>query len=71
MKTQPGCLVTCTEDSVKQLILALDEVHHFVIADLDRYHVFIDASRADLVRSEVDRILGANINNPSAGDSMP
>jgi hypothetical protein len=63
MNIQKGCLLTCTEDSVKQIVLYLDTIHHFILYDLDRYHVLIDSSKAKFVQSEVERILNTNINN--------
>lgn len=60
MHIQKGCLLTCSEDSVKQIILHLDATHHFILSDLDRYHVFIDESKAKFLQKEIERIIRSN-----------
>ncbi|KAJ3303729.1 hypothetical protein HDV03_003602, partial [Kappamyces sp. JEL0829] len=46
--------------SVKSIILDLDAQLKFVIDDLDETHLFIDASKVEMVRSELENILEEN-----------
>ena len=52
-----GLLLTCSDESIKQILLHLDSKHNFIIEDIDEKNVFIDPSRYDFVNKEVERIL--------------
>lgn len=56
-----GLLLTCSDDSVKQIVLHLDSRHNFIVEDLDDTHVFIEPSKYEFVRSEVEKILSENM----------
>lgn len=52
-----GMLLTCSDESIKQIVLHLDSKHNFVIEDIDDKNLFIDSSRYEFVNKEVERIL--------------
>lgn len=52
-----GLLLTCSDESIKQIVLHLDSKHNFIIEDIDEQHLFIDPAKYEFVSNEVNRIL--------------
>ncbi len=54
-----------SDASIHEILLKINQSLHFIIEDLDANHVFIDESKIDLVRAEVDKRLSENVYSPS------
>ena len=58
--TRSECAPDSQDESIKQILLFLDERLHFIIEDVDALHVFMDAAQYPLVMSEMEKILAEN-----------
>jgi TFIIH basal transcription factor complex TTD-A subunit len=61
-----GILVEC-DPAIKQFILHLDQVHSFVLKDLDETHLMVDASVGTLIEEELDKLADKNTFVPIEG----
>ncbi|EIN05464.1 nucleotide excision repair TFIIH subunit [Punctularia strigosozonata HHB-11173 SS5] len=59
MKAIKGVLLTC-DSAVKQILLTMNERWHFIIEDLDDFHVVIKADEEYRVRRELETELEKN-----------
>ncbi|ORY83790.1 TFIIH subunit TTDA/Tfb5, partial [Protomyces lactucae-debilis] len=61
-RAQAGVLIECSDPTVKQLILKLDEQagHTILLEDLDAYRILVTKNQVDHVRRELDRLLEEN-----------
>ena len=51
----------CSDTAVREIILDLDNQHHFIIEELDNEHMFIDSSMLEFVQEQVGRVLEVNV----------
>jgi TFIIH basal transcription factor complex TTD-A subunit len=54
-----GILVEC-DPAIKQFILHLDQVHSFVLKDLDETHLLVDPAVGNLIEEELDTLADKN-----------
>jgi len=59
MKATRGVLLTC-DVAVKQILLVKDQQQHFIMEDLDDYHLLIKSEEEDRVRRMLDTELEKN-----------
>jgi hypothetical protein len=55
-----GSFVTCSDDSVKQILTYLDSKMHFIIEDIDEKHLLIESTQVDQIKKLVDEVLAEN-----------
>ena len=61
-----GILVEC-DPAIKQFILHLNQVHSFVLKDLDETHLLVDHAVGDLIEKELDKLADKNTFVPIDG----
>jgi len=59
MKAVRGVLLTC-DVAVKQILLVKNQQQHFIIEDLDDFHLLIKAEEEDRIRRMLDTELEKN-----------
>lgn len=59
MKATQATLLT-VDSTTREIVRKLDSSHHFIIEEIDPKHILILPASADLVVSEVERILAQN-----------
>mmetsp|Transcript_21123 Transcript_21123/g.64347 ORF Transcript_21123/g.64347 Transcript_21123/m.64347 type:complete len:107 (-) Transcript_21123:137-457(-) len=63
MASKEGVLVTC-DVPVRELIMHLDEQHHFVLEELDDEHLMVDPMAVDRIREAVAKLMDSNFEPP-------
>ncbi|KAL0953439.1 hypothetical protein HGRIS_014151 [Hohenbuehelia grisea] len=59
MRAIKGVLLTC-DPAVKQILLSMNERSHFIIEDLDDFHLVIKADEEYRIRRELETELEKN-----------
>lgn len=54
-----------SDASVREILLKLNQNAHFIIEDLDSNHLFVDGTRLEKVKADLDKKLSENIYIPS------
>lgn len=55
---------TISDESVREILLKMDQSMHFIIESLDTQHLFVDAAQVPAVEAELSRRLKANVYLP-------
>lgn len=63
-RARKGALVQC-DPSIKALIIQIDaERHSIILEELDDTHLFVDPTKVEFIKEELNRLLSKNIYDP-------
>ncbi|RKP35946.1 nucleotide excision repair TFIIH subunit, partial [Dimargaris cristalligena] len=54
-----GVLIEC-DTTAKQVLKKLNNDYHFIIADLDDTHLFVNGDYVAMLKAELDRVINEN-----------